>query len=222
MLRQAGTFVLTNPVDGRTCTRTFPPCMYGQECVGFRRDPRFACCSPSDDNAQCVIKGLPHNTRIVFTMHQSPEEWKTFMQTDRAPTGHRPCILCGRNRMSKLLYYMRAARESAGSTLEFEKPRQVAQLWTNPVECEDGYYRNYTHGIRPDDMLVAPIVEFAYNMLSAYQHPHCQGQWWVDQTALKWTDKPLPTNTWVGMMLSTFSNGASGCPIPPATYAPLK
>lgn len=184
LLRQSGTFAVTN--RGETRNFHFPPCMNGHQCVASRPN---------------TIRGLPHDEPIIMMRAMSPSEFDHFGKTGVSPSGSAPCVLCHRDALCEYVYHVRAMM-ATGVVFEPDDPREVVQLWCNPISCENGYFHQYCIQPRPNEVVLHHLVEFKYHLLSARKY---QGMWVIDQSAMVWRRPKLVVKPTVGENLQNFS-----------------
>lgn len=193
LLMQAGTFSFGKE------TYTFPPCMFGRQCVASRMRTDYRGRTQSD------IQGLTEP--IVLMRAMSPDQWDHFVKTKIPPPGQSPCVLCHRENLAEYVHYVRLTMTS-GSALAHvssEEPNEVAQLWYNNFDCPGGYFKQHMLVPREREVVVAPIVEQGYWSLKAYRSGI---MWRIQQEALLWKP-PRVMEPKIGEKLENFSRGAS-------------
>jgi hypothetical protein len=181
--------------------RTFPPCCYGTQCIGFS--------SPG------LIAGLTE--RVIFMRAMSPDEWTQLITTGAQPPGTGPCVLDGRLHTTRYACKARMGLRP-NHTLQSEEPEAVYQLWRNLMNEPGGYYDHYVFIPHENEILIDPIVAFHSSPLSATRLPN--GMWRVNQEAMVWK-KPvlLPRN--LGESVQNFCAGADSTskPMPSSSHA---
>jgi len=212
LLRQSGTFVYpdrvvvepdgtTRPLPGRTIV--YPPCMMGRECIGHRGEftRRYQDWPDDAPGASLFVRELTEP--IVLMRSVSPEEWERLLaQPQEMPAGQAPCVLCHRFALGEYVHFVRLMN-SMSLRIESENPDEVAQLWANKVQCEDGYFEKYI--LKPAEqreIMVQPIAEMSLWPLRAYRDK-VVGQWRVDQSAMIWKP-PQPLEAHAGETLAHF------------------
>ena len=168
--------------------RTFPPCCYGNQCIGFE--------SPG------LIAGLTE--RVVFMRAMSPEEWMNLITTGTQPEGTGPCVLDGRLHTTRYACKARMGLRP-NHTLQSEEPEAVYQMWRNLMNEPGGYCDRYIFIPQENEILIDPIVAFHSSPLSATRLPN--GMWRVNQEAMVWK-KPVLLERGVGESVQNFCDGA--------------
>jgi len=169
LLCQSGTFVFPLP-QGRTMTRTFPPCANGQRCLASAHWDRF--------------RGHGLAEPIVLMRAMSPHQLAQLERTGALPPGQSPCVLCHRDSVDEYVHFHRSMVAQLTPQLRLDLPREVAQLWCNPIDCADGYKRDYAIEPRPDEIVVSPMCGTASWGITS-RRSAC-GQWRMDQSSLLW------------------------------------
>lgn len=184
-------------------TYTYPPCMMGQQCVGYA--------------AHDMIAGLTE--RIVLMRAMTPEEWANLARTGEQPPGESPCVLCHRLSVEEYIYHRRfvlanrgsedeagnSTFECAGWEVRFEAPNEVAQLWRNRVDEPGGYFREYVTTPQARELIIDPLCSAPHHGVRAM----LAGSTWVlDQSAMVWR-APVELEAFVGESVQDFSRGAS-------------
>lgn len=174
---------------------TFPPCANGAHCIGRRGGEM--------QRRLCLYEGLqgfpPDHPGVVLTALVFPAEFATLLQTGRAPTQQRPCVLCYRITLADAIYTLRWNRAGGKgdgdetAAAEAEAPR-VLQLYHNPSNCEDGYLRSCMLQQHETvfDGLVDAVAEFRYTMLRAFRHADQGQRWCIDQSQMLYRSPEPP------------------------------
>ena len=183
MAQHAGTWTIEGFGE-----RTFPPCCFGKECIGFKEVG--------------LIPGLTE--RVVFMRAMSPEEWQNLALRGVQPVGTSPCILDGRLRTVRYVAKERLALRP-GHTMQRDGPEAVFQLWRNLVGSEGGYWPRYIFVPAENEILIEPIVAFTRSTLHATRLPN--GMWSVSQDTMVWKPPALMERT-LGESAQDFCAGA--------------
>ena len=193
MLRQAGTWVF--PGVGR---RDFPPCCYGNRCIGMR-------------------PGMVHNLTepVVFMRAMTEKQWAALKERNEQPSNKGwPCVLDGRMHTTEYVMLERL-QPRPGHTIEREEPEAVYQLWRNLVDQPGGYHRQYVYMPRENEILIDPIARFNMWALPAVRPAVKGGAWTVSQEAIVFRPPPPPAAL-LGESVQDFCGGASSSRMPPS------
>lgn len=189
-MMQAGTWYVPVPGRDRPEPRVFPPCCYGNQCIG-----QFG-----------MIRGLTE--AITFTRAMPKEQWHHFLRTGEAPRGSWPCVLCHRyhshNYILQRHAYLRSGHEPRAGN-----PNEVYQFWYTLVDQPGGYKRDFVIRVRDHEILVAPLAVVHYELMRATR-ANPDSPWHVLQTDMMFdTDtRLLQQQPHVGSTVQDFCNGA--------------
>lgn len=173
ILKQAGSF----KNDNHGTVYKFPECSNGKKCVGkhlpFRNKPEGG---------------------IIFMMYMFPDEYDRFIQLREEPTEKRPCLCCIRCTTVDYLITVRMLKHESDCESNYNIKTDVdilPQLFTNLVDCEDGYLHSHmVHSQSADDPLIQGIarlqISFLFYELDKY------GRYCLNQELIKW--RPLDSS----------------------------
>jgi len=158
LLAEAGTF----PRDGRRVT--YPPCRWGQQCVGVTEQ----------------IRGLPPGG-VVLTALLFPEEYETLLSSGRVPNTPRPCVLCYRYHAMDYVLTLEPNFTRVGGVHP-----GVVQCYRNLVDEPEGYFLECV--LMPSTVhfegFVDPIATFRRSFLCGARDPTQGQRWVVDQSSM--------------------------------------
>ena len=183
----------------------FPACARGDRCVGMEGTVKFI--TADADNG----KPFKH----VLTAIMLPREYREFLKDGRAPQSKWPCVACMRTMLVDAVCAFRGGEALVGGSVTriVMSEDMLLQSHRNPVECEDGYHREFC--LEPSDEawegIIYPVPFYRASYLVARKGKF--GRPYIDQSALVWkagvTGKPG-----VGESIADFSTGVSSSGVP--------
>lgn len=179
----------TFSIDGRVLT--FPPCCYGERCVGMTRDEGMG------------IRDLPEGG-IVLMRAMTPAQYEALITKGEMPRNKKwPCVLCHRKNTIRFAKRMRILEQSPTQKADMEDC--VAQFWCNKVDESGGYWRRYVFAPKEHEVLVAPLCESNFWSLRGVKRGVL---WTIDQSPLVWQPRKESVDIRVGRNLQDFCGGA--------------